>query len=117
MERILVTAAGFVIIAGISWFFWGKKDEEAAPAQAYEIKVSGGYKPRVIKIRADKPVRLTFVRTDSNSCLEEVVFPDYKIKKFLPLNEPVEVVLPSPHPQNSGWHCSMNMYSGKIIAV
>jgi|SRR3989344_2142651 len=116
MDKVIVTILGVGLVGMIYWFFWGKQEEEVAAADRWEIKVSGGYKPKTIKIVADKPAKLIFTRTDNNGCLEEIIFPDYKIKKYLPLNEPVEVVLPSPHPKTSGWHCAMNMFSGKIIS-
>jgi plastocyanin domain-containing protein len=117
MDKMLVTAAGILLIGFIFWFFRGKKDDDLQASDHFEIKVKGGYKPGVIKILADRPAKLTFVRTDNNSCLEEVIFPDYKIRKFLPMNTPTEVTLPSPHPKNSGWHCAMNMFNGKITVV
>ena len=52
-------------------------------SDTWTITVDGGYKPNIIKIPKDKPTTLTFIRKDANSCLEEVVFPDYKIKEYL----------------------------------
>lgn len=122
MDKAIVTLAGISLIAAIYWFFFGKKSGEAGSGSAREdasdhwtITVDGGYKPSTIKIPKDKPATLTFIRKDANSCLEEIVFPDYKIKEYLPLNKPVTITLSPPHPSKSGFHCGMNMFHGRII--
>ncbi len=113
MDKIVVTLSGLGLIAGIYWFFFGKKEGAMDASDAWTITVDGGYKPSVIKIAKDKPATLTFVRKDANSCLEEIVFPDYKIKEYLPLHKEVTITLPPPH-KPSGFHCGMNMFHGRI---
>lgn len=113
MDKLVVTISGLLTIAAIYWFFFGKKEEAMEASDQWTITVEGGYKPNVIKIPKDKPAILTFIRKDANSCLEEVVFPDYKIKEYLPLNKEVTVTLPAPH-KASGFHCCMNMFHGRI---
>ena len=120
MDKIIVTLSGISLIAAIYWFFFGKKSAQGGSASGgeeakttWEITVDGGYKPNVIKIPKDKPATLTFMRIDANSCLEEIVFPDYKIKEYLPINKEVTVTLPPPH-KSSGFHCTMNMFQGRI---
>ena len=113
MDKIIVTLSGISLIAIIYWFFFGKKEEAMDAKNSWNITVDGGYKPATIKVFKDKPATLTFTRRDPNSCLEELVFPDYKIKEYLPLNKPVTVTLPPP-PKPSGFHCGMNMFHGRI---
>lgn len=115
MDKFIVTISGLTLISAIYWFFFGKKDEPLAVSDTFTITVDGGYKPKIIRIPKNMPVTLTFIRKDSNPCLEEIVFPDYKIKKFLPLNQNVIIELSPPHPVKSGFHCGMNMFHGKII--
>lgn len=114
MDKVLVTITGIFTIIGIYWFFFGKKDEAAEAGKVMTILVDGGYKPNTIRIKQGKPVKLTFLRKDQNSCLEEVVLADYKIKEYLPLNQPVTVTLNPPHPQTSDFRCGMNMFHGRI---
>ncbi len=113
MDKIIVTLSGLGLIAAIYWFFFGKKEEAMEAKDTWTITVEGGYKPSVIKIPKDKPATLTFIRKDANSCLEEIVFPDYKIKEYLPLNKEVTITLPPPH-KTGGFHCGMNMFHGRI---
>jgi plastocyanin domain-containing protein len=116
MDKVIVTAIGGLLIAFIYWFFFGKKESEAiATSDSLEVKVNGGYNPSIIRVKNGKTTTLSFLRTDPNTCLEEVVFPTLKIKKFLPLNTPVEVLIT---PESSGeidFHCGMNMFHGKVI--
>lgn len=112
MDKIIVTSLGVALIAGIYWFFFGKKEEASLQTN---IRVSGGYKPARIQISSGKPTTLTFTRTDSNPCLEEIVIPDFKIKKILPMNEPVTITLSPTKPGTYPIHCGMNMFHGKII--
>lgn len=103
-------------MVGIYWFFFGKKEETNEVSDTISITVDGGYKPSVIKLPKNKAVTLTFLRKDSNSCLEEVIFPDYKIKEYLPLNKPVTITLSPPH-KSGQFHCGMNMFFGKLEVV
>ena len=123
MDKIIVTITGLLSIAGIYWFFFEKKSGGAGSRSAGEeasdswtIIVEGGYKPNVVKIPKDKPAMLMFIRKDANSCLEEIVFPDYKIKKYLPINKEVIITLPYPH-KSSSFHCGMSMFHGKIEVI
>lgn len=117
MDKTVVTIVGAGLIGLIYWFFFGKRGETMNASSTWNITVEGGYKPGIIKIFKDKPATLTFTRKDPNTCLEEIVLPDYKIKKFLPMNTPVTITLPPPHPGKSGIHCGMNMFHGRIEVV
>ncbi len=114
MDKLIVTLLGIGLIGIIYWFFFGKKEETMEVKEKLTITVDGGYKPNVIKIPKDKPVDLTFIRKDANTCLEELYFPDYKIKEYLPMNVPVTITLRPPHQGKSGFHCGMNMFHGRI---
>jgi len=124
MDKFIVTAGGFAIIIGIYWFFFGKKSGEAGSGSAREeisdtwnILVTGGYKPNTITINRGKPATIIFTRTDTNSCLEEVIFPDYKIKEYLPLNKQVTITLPPSKKGASSFYCSMQMFHGRIVVI
>lgn len=116
MDKILVTFLGFGLIGLIYWFFFGKKEEDNLSDENKNkdlLVVEGGYKPAIIYVEKDKPKFIAIIRRDPNSCLEEIVFPDYKIKKYLPLNEEVKITLNPPHKEGD-FHCSMNMFFGKV---
>ncbi len=115
MTKLLVTLGGVLLIAFIYWFFFGKKEEIVKASENLKIIVKGGYKPATIKIKKGQEAKLTFLRKDSNSCLEEVIFPDFKIRQYLPMDKEVKISL---SPQKAGvynFHCGMNMFYGKLI--
>ena len=80
-----------------------------------DITVKGGYSPSTISIPKNKTTKINFLRTDASSCLEDVVLSDFKIRKFLPLNQKVSIEIT---PQKAGeynFECGMNMFHGKIV--
>lgn len=99
----------------IYWFFFGKKDDVVKAKKKLKVIVSGGYRPEVIELEKGKETKIILERTDPNSCLEEFVLPDFKIKEFLPLNKEVEIILKPEERGVYGFHCGMNMYHGRII--
>lgn len=117
MDKVIVTITGILSIVSIYWFFFGKKEEAMEAQESTTIIVDGGYKPNAIKIKQGKPVTITFIRKDPNPCLEEIIFPDYKIKQFLPVDKPVAITLSPPHSGKSGFRCGMNMFHGRIEVI
>jgi len=92
-----------------------KKEETINVEDSVDILVNGGYKPENIRIRKGKTTKLLFKRTDPNTCLEEINIPDFKIKKFLPMNEKVEIDLTPDKEGTFQTVCGMGMFHGKII--
>jgi len=117
-DKWLVLVGSGLTIGFIYWFFLGKKEEgQGGVVERAEIKVAGGYSPALVQVPAGKKVTLVFTRTDPTDCLEEIVFPDLKIKKTLPMNQPVEIEIKLDKPGECSWHCGMSMYHGKVIAI
>lgn len=118
MDKLIVSLLGIIGIGGIYWFFFGKHGEtDGAASDTWNIQVNGGYKPGTVVIPHGTPSTLIFTRTDPNSCLEDVVIADFKIKTFLPLNTPVTVTLSPTKPGTFDMHCGMNMFHGKVVVV
>ncbi len=116
MTQLLILVIGALSIAFVAWYFFGKKEEITETfASSINIQVDSGYSPSTIVLKKDRSVTLKILRTDPTDCLEEIIIPEWKIKKTLPLNKKVVIQL---HPQKSGefpFHCGMNMFHGKII--
>lgn len=117
MDKIIVTITGLLTIIGIYWFFFGKKEEAMEAKNSWDILVEGGYKPATIAVPLGKKTTLTFTRKDPNSCLEEVIIEDFKIKEFLPINKPVTITISPAKTGTFRMHCGMNMFHGKIEVV
>ena len=121
IDEILVTSGGFAAIGFIVWFFWLAKRpgvKATVTSSGYQeimVLVKGGYTPDVIIVERGKPVRLKFVRTESASCSEKVLFPDFSKASFLPEGETVPVELMPDKSGEFGFQCEMGMLRGKLI--
>jgi plastocyanin domain-containing protein len=126
-----VIAAGAASIAWVNWYFFvaqrstvtafvaqtdpTQPAESGATAQV-AITVRGGYDPATIRVRAGQPVRLVFDRQETSSCSEEVVFPDFGVKKFLPAFQKTTVEVTPPRAGRYAFTCGMSMLHGMLIA-
>jgi plastocyanin domain-containing protein len=117
-----VIAAGAAAVAWVVWyFFFAKAGEATAVAsgtgpQEIRIAVHGGYDPSVVHVQAGRPVRLRFDRQETSSCSEEVVFPDFGVRKFLPAFKETVVEIEAPSPGRYEFTCGMSMLRGTMVA-
>lgn len=118
-----VMLGGFALIGGINWYFFfsPKNDATAAPVadgetQEVSVVVHGGYDPQVVRVKAGQPLRITFDRRENSSCSEEVVLPDFNIRRFLPAHQKTTIAITPPKPGTYEFWCGMNMLRGTIVA-
>ncbi len=120
-DKIIVTLVGLAAIVFIVWFFWMAKRpgiKAGVTSSGYQeamVLVKGGYTPDVILVERGKPVRLNFVRTESSSCSEMVLFPEFNKSAKLPEGETVAVELMPDKAGEYGFQCQMGMLRGKLI--
>ncbi|MBI2593551.1 cupredoxin domain-containing protein [Candidatus Daviesbacteria bacterium] len=115
-DKILVLLFSGLGIVFTYWFFLMRKEEEVrVVGNSIDITVEGGYKPDVISIPEGKTTKINFLRKDPSSCLEEVVIGDFKIRKFLPLNEKVSIEITPKKKGEFSFSCGMGMFHGKLI--
>lgn len=119
IDKILVTIASLGGVAFTYWFFLMKKEDDATEVKenSIEVVVEGGYSPNVISIHKDKVTTLNFIRKDPSSCLEEVVMPEFKIRKYLELNKTTSIQITPKKTGTFEVSCGMNMFHGKIIVT
>ena len=115
MDKIIVPILGLLSILFTYWFFFMKKINTVQAEGTVDILVEGGYKPERISIPYGQTTKLVFERKDSNSCLEEVILSDFKIKKSLPLNEKITVEITPDKKGEFDFSCGMGMFHGKLI--
>jgi plastocyanin domain-containing protein len=118
----LVIVAGLAAIAWVNWYFFfaghaaGAALGSASASNEQLIVVDGGYSPAVTRVKAGVPVRLIFDRRDTGSCSEEVVFPDFGIRRFLPTGKKTVVDITPPKAGRYEFACGMSMLRGAIVA-
>ena len=118
--QFVVTASGIGIIGFILWFFFGPKAATAAREsktgmQEVEVVVRGGYTPDRIEVRLGRPVRLIFLRQESNPCTAQVILGDFGISRTLPEGEKVSVDFTPKTVGEFTFHCGMNMVRGTLV--
>ncbi|OGK08505.1 hypothetical protein A2767_05405 [Candidatus Roizmanbacteria bacterium RIFCSPHIGHO2_01_FULL_35_10] len=115
MDKILV---GLFSVAGMFftyWFFLMKKEDVISVTDSVDITVEGGYSPNIISISLGKTIKINFFRKDPSSCLEEVVLGDFKIRKYLPLNQKITIEVTAKEKGEFAFTCGMGMFHGKIV--
>lgn len=115
-----VVVAGLTLIALINWYFFFSTSETATVAVAsgiaeIPIVVHGGYSPGTVRVPRGARVRLVFDRQEDSSCSEEVVFPDFGIRRFLPAHEKTVVELTPTAAGTFGFTCGMSMLRGTLV--
>ena len=120
--QLLVTLAGVAVIAWVNWYFFvaGRGAPAAiatAPTgpQEVPIVVDGGYAPASVAVQSGRPVRLLFKRRDNGSCTEEVVLPEFGIRRFLPTGKVTAVEFTPRRKGTFAFTCGMGMIRGKLI--
>ena len=116
MNRISIICR--LLIALIVLTTVGATDFAAAKPrlQTATVKITTrGYEPYVLKFRRAIRTRVTFVRTTDATSANEVVFPEFGIKRDLPLNQAVVITLTPTKKGEFSFTCGMNMMRGKLI--
>ena len=117
----VVILASLAAIAWVNWWFFLARRPAATAvagaggAQEVTIIVQAGYEPAEVKVKRGVPVRLTFDRQETSGCSEEIVIPDFGIRKFLPAFQKTTIELT---PQEAGtfeFTCGMSMLHGRLI--
>ena len=121
LDQLVVAAVVLLGLLGAAGFFLVARGEEAhavmgeSGLQEATVVVKGGYTPDVIAAHAGVPIRLTFVREESGSCSERVVFDDFGRSVELPVRRPIAIDLPAADPGEYPFRCGMAMLHGKLV--
>jgi plastocyanin domain-containing protein len=121
-DRIVAAAGGVALILFLYVFFFGRRGEAAASRgaggwQEATIVVSGGYDPDVIVAKKDTPLRLIFDRREDSPCSDEVILPEFEIRRALPAFAKTEIDVVPRRVGEFPFSCGMNMLHGKIKVV
>lgn len=117
----IVILGGAAAIAWVNWYFFlarrgtATAETREGGTQEVTITVQGGYEPAEVKLKKGIPARLVFDRQETSGCSEEVVIPDFGVRKFLPAFQKTTVEL---KPETAGsfeFTCGMSMLRGRLV--
>ncbi len=74
-----------------------------------------GFQPSRVELKKGQEATLRFTRTSDKTCATEVVFPDLKMEKKLPLNQAVDVKVPTGEARELVFQCGMGMYKSAVV--
>ena len=90
----------------------------AGPTQSSKIAITPkGFEPSSITLKKGVPATITFIRQTSDTCATSVQIPEYKIKRDLPLNQPVAVEITPTKTREFAFMCGMKMLKGSVVVV
>ena len=121
-DRIAAVAGGVALLALLYVFFFGRRKPKTAAAtgpgaQEVTIVVDGGYSPDLIVARRGLPLRLVFDRRESSPCSDEIVLPDFGVRRSLPAHVRTAIDVVPDRVGDFEFTCGMNMLHGKIRVV
>lgn len=119
----VVGVTAVAAIAWVNWHFFLVRPQTATASagadgvQELAVRVKGGYEPAVLQVRRGAPVRITFDRQETSGCSEEVVFPDFGLKRFLPAFEKTAIEIDPTEAGTFAFTCGMSMLQGRLIVT
>jgi Cu+-exporting ATPase len=118
-DRVAAIGVGAVLLLLLYVFFFGRRRPVAAsagPGDAPEVTivVEGGYSPEVILARRGVPLKLIFDRRESNPCTDELVLPDFGVRRPLAAHAKTVVEILPERAGEFPFSCGMNMLHGMI---
>lgn len=122
VSDMLVVLGGIAAIAWVNWYFLlaGRQVADAAAGaggwQEVRIRVAGGYDPAHVRVKRG-PVRLVFHRDETAGCSEEVVLPEFGIRRYLPAHEETVVEFTPERAGRYEFTCGMSMLRGSVTVV
>ncbi len=122
-DRIAAAVGGGALAVFVYVFFFGKKRPAVAARatergpQQIEIAVRGGYSPDLVVARRGVPLTLVFDRQEDNPCSDEVVLPEFGIRRALPAFSKTAIEIVPERVGEFPFSCGMNMLHGKIKIV
>jgi plastocyanin domain-containing protein len=81
-----------------------------------KIVVAGeGFSPSTVNIKRGEQVILEFTRLTDQTCATSVTLPEIHLTKDLPLNQPVQIHIPTDTARTLTFSCAMGMLKGTLV--
>jgi plastocyanin domain-containing protein len=123
-HRALVFSLGLLALA-LSGCSKSQADTVSATAITPPVGAAGGthaitanekgFSPSSVALKKGEKAELVFTRTTDATCATEVVFPEINLRKELPLNQPVAVLVPTDTARTLTFQCGMGMFKSAVV--
>lgn len=114
----MLGVAMFALAMGASSALGCKDKAVAAAPVSGSVSITAGedgFVPNSVTLKKGEPAKLIFTRTTDKTCATEVVFPELKMTKPLPLNTPVTIDIATSEARTLTFQCGMGMYKSKVV--
>jgi plastocyanin domain-containing protein len=110
---------------GVTLFGCSKEAPSNAPTENVATAAKGpvtaitvtddGFVPNQVDVKRGSKATLRFTRTSDKTCATSVAFPELGVEKPLPLNQPVDIDVPTEQARTLTFQCGMGMYKSKVV--
>lgn len=114
MKHLLSAVVMIVVLAVATQARAGAPSTTRDQRVAIDV-TSKGFQPSTVHARAGRPIVLVVTRKTQKTCATELVMKDQKIRKTLPLGQPVEIRLVAQKPGTLHYACGMDMIAGTLV--
>lgn len=116
-RAILAVALGLSLVTTVGGCTKKSTEGASAPVSGHVAIIASdeGFTPSSVTVKKGSPLTLDFKRTTEKTCATEVVFPELKIEKPLPLGQVVSIDVPTDTNRTLTFQCGMAMYKSKIV--
>ena len=124
---IFINMIAVSLFVFIIWWFWlsspktyklttEKSAKEKLDSEVIDVIVDNGvYTPSRIEVNRGQALTMRFLRKDASPCAEKVIFEDWNLSADLPVEQMVELKIPTDDKGEHAFTCQMQMYRGTLI--
>jgi plastocyanin domain-containing protein len=117
MKRVLKLGLAALSLAGVSEASAAEPKAAKEPRTVHIAVTENGFEPTPVSVKKGEPLKLVITRKTDRTCAKAVVFDEPKLKKDLPLNQPVEVTFTPAKSGDLKYGCAMDKMLAGVLRV
>ena len=118
MNRVLkLSVAALSLVGAARTVAAEPKAGEKGPRVVQIAVTENGFEPTPVTLKKGEPVKLVITRKTDRTCAKAVVFDEPKLKKELPLDQPVEISFTPVKSGDLTYGCAMGKMLSAVLHV